>query len=77
LADPEKDKVGSYLVEGIGYDFIPKVCERERVDKWIKSHDKESFLLSRRLIREEGKQNIYKNQVYYVEDHLVLRCMVH
>jgi len=46
--------VGTYKVEGIGYDFIPRVLDRPVVDKWMKSEDKESFLLSRRLIREEG-----------------------
>jgi len=47
--------VHSYKVEGIGYDFIPKNCDRvNSVDKWVKTHDKESFLMARRLIREEG-----------------------
>ncbi|MBX3022202.1 MAG: cystathionine beta-synthase [Bdellovibrionales bacterium] len=46
--------VGSYLVEGIGYDFVPDVLNRELVDTWVKTEDKESFLLARRLIREEG-----------------------
>jgi len=54
LADPEHDKVGSYKVEGIGYDFIPDVLNRSLVDQWVKTEDKESFILSRRLIREEG-----------------------
>ena len=48
------DHVGSYLVEGIGYDFIPDVLDRRLVDTWVKSEDKESFLMARRLIREEG-----------------------
>ena len=46
--------VCSYKVEGIGYDFIPKVLNREYVDEWIKSEDRDSFLMARRLIRKEG-----------------------
>jgi len=46
--------IGSYKVEGIGYDFIPDVLDRELVDEWIKSRDHESFLMARRLIRQEG-----------------------
>ena len=41
-------------VEGIGYDFIPKVLDREVVDKWVKTNDRDSLLMSRRMIREEG-----------------------
>lgn len=47
-------EVNSYLVEGIGYDFIPDVLNRDLVDTWVKTKDKESFLMARRLIREEG-----------------------
>eukprot|EP01041_Mallomonas_annulata_P006101 gene6101-12354_t len=57
LAQPtELNTIGvkSYAVEGIGYDFIPKVLDRSIVHKWIKTEDKESFLMARRLIREEG-----------------------
>eukprot|EP01094_Clydonella_sp_ATCC50884_P023469 TRINITY_DN562_c0_g1_i1.p1 TRINITY_DN562_c0_g1~~TRINITY_DN562_c0_g1_i1.p1 ORF type:complete len:465 (-),score=207.07 TRINITY_DN562_c0_g1_i1:381-1775(-) len=48
------DHVGGYQVEGIGYDFFPDVLDRSVVDKWYKSDDKPSFLMARRLIREEG-----------------------
>lgn len=44
----------SYKVEGIGYDFIPDVLNRELVDKWYKTDDQEAFYLARRLISEEG-----------------------
>jgi len=58
LALPESlnGAIGTYKVEGIGYDFIPTVLDRDShlIDKWYKSEDKESFLLARRLIRDEG-----------------------
>lgn len=56
LALPESlnGAIGSYKVEGIGYDFIPQVLERGLCDQWLKSSDKESFEMSRRLIKEEG-----------------------
>ena len=43
-----------YKVEGIGYDFIPDVLDRDLVDEWVRSEDRESFLMARRLIRHEG-----------------------
>jgi cystathionine beta-synthase len=47
-------EVGTYKVEGIGYDFVPDVLDRSLVDEWVKTTDQPSFLLARRLIREEG-----------------------
>jgi len=54
LPDTLNGPIGSYKVEGIGYDFIPKVLDRSVVDAWVKTEDKSSFLMARRLIREEG-----------------------
>jgi len=56
LAQPHSlnEILGSYKVEGIGYDFIPTVLDRTLVDKWYKTEDKSSFAMSRRLIRDEG-----------------------
>lgn len=48
------DTLGSYLIEGIGYDFIPDVLNLKLIDTWVKTQDKESFQMARRLIREEG-----------------------
>jgi cystathionine beta-synthase len=52
LAGP--GEIRSYKVEGIGYDFIPDVLDRRLVDSWIKSNDRDSFLVGRQLIRQEG-----------------------
>ncbi|EEP76054.1 cystathionine beta-synthase [Uncinocarpus reesii 1704] len=50
----EEHKNEPYKVEGIGYDFIPDVLDRDSVDKWYKTADKESFQYARQLIAEEG-----------------------
>ena len=46
--------VEPYLVEGIGYDFFPDVLDNSLVDEYVKTEDEESFLMARRLIKEEG-----------------------
>ena len=46
--------VSSYNVEGIGYDFFPDVLDNNLIDSYIKTEDKASFLMARRLIKEEG-----------------------
>ena len=45
---------GGQQTEGIGYDFIPRNLDRTVVDEWIKGPDKESFIMARRLLKEEG-----------------------
>ena len=48
-------KVEPYLVEGIGYDFYPKVLrENDLIDEYVKTEDEESFLMARKLIKDEG-----------------------
>ena len=46
--------VEPYLIEGIGYDFFPDVLDNNLVDKYVKTEDEESFIMARRLIKEEG-----------------------
>ncbi|KAI9824948.1 MAG: cystathionine beta-synthase [Phylliscum demangeonii] len=43
-----------YKVEGIGYDFVPDVLDRQTVNRWYKTDDREAFAYARRLIAEEG-----------------------
>jgi cystathionine beta-synthase len=56
LGEPAElnEKECSYLVEGVGYDFIPRVLDRTPIDKWYKNADQESFDYARRLIQQEG-----------------------
>ncbi|HEX3597456.1 MAG TPA: pyridoxal-phosphate dependent enzyme [Polyangiaceae bacterium] len=45
---------GSWLVEGIGEDFIPPICDLSRVRRAFTITDEESFLTARALLRGEG-----------------------
>ena len=66
LADPEGSvltplvnegktvKAGSWLVEGIGEDFVPSITDLDLVSKSYWISDKESFTVARNLLRKEG-----------------------
>ena len=67
LADPEgsilaefatrgttEGPAGSWLVEGIGEDFLPTISDFSRVRKAYAITDKESFLAGRELLEKEG-----------------------
>ncbi len=59
-ADPEGSIIGGgepggpYLVEGIGYDFIPEILDQTVVDRYYKTNDQQSLGLALRLIQEEA-----------------------
>jgi cystathionine beta-synthase len=44
----------TYKVEGIGQDYVPGVLDFTVIDEVIEADDRESFLMARRLTREEG-----------------------
>jgi cystathionine beta-synthase len=48
------EHVGSWLVEGIGEDFVPPVCDLSRVKQAYSIPDKEALLTCRELLRKEG-----------------------
>lgn len=44
----------TYKVEGIGQDYVPGTLDFQWIDEVVEADDRESFLMARRLTREEG-----------------------
>ncbi len=54
VATGELGTAGSWLVEGIGEDFLPKICDLSRVRRAFTISDEESFATARSLLQREG-----------------------
>lgn len=44
----------SYVIEGIGEDFIPGNYDFKYIDDWVVVGDRESFIMTRALLKQEG-----------------------
>jgi cystathionine beta-synthase len=51
---PDDVRPKTYKVEGIGEDFLPSTLDLSMIDEIIRVGDRESFLWTRRLVKEEG-----------------------
>ncbi len=51
---PDDVQANTYKVEGIGEDFLPSTLDLSVIDDVIRVTDRESFLWTRRLVKEEG-----------------------
>ena len=51
---PAEPYLKTYKVEGIGEDFVPGTLDLSLVDEVVQVDDRESFLMARRLVRDEG-----------------------
>jgi len=47
-------EAGSWLIEGIGEDFLPPICDLRPVHQAFTISDEESLLTARALLRQEG-----------------------
>lgn len=54
VATGKVGSAGSWLVEGVGEDFVPSICDLSRVRSAYSITDEESFMAARALLREEG-----------------------
>ena len=67
LADPEgsilahyvetgeiTEDVGSWMVEGIGEDFLPEICDLSRTTAAYTVTDEEAFFTAREILEKEG-----------------------
>ena len=50
----EMSEAHTYLIEGIGEDFVPGTTDMSVIDEVITVGDRESFVMARRMSREEG-----------------------
>ena len=51
---PDDPHPKTYKIEGIGEDFLPGTLDMSLIDEVVQVDDRESFLMARRLVREEG-----------------------
>jgi cystathionine beta-synthase len=54
IREKEIGRAGSWLVEGIGEDFIPDIADLTRVKKAYSIPDRDSFQAAREFLRKEG-----------------------